>query len=572
MKIFNPNHFRKQFPLLPDDNAPILNEEVNQATLVYFDNAATTQKPRKVIESQQDYYQKFNANVHRASHQLSTKATLAFEQARKLLQQFIGAQSIKEVIWTKGTTESINIVCQCLAINALKPGDEIALCESEHHANIVPWQIVAEQTGTVIRVIPITRQGEVDLTELDKIITTKTKFVACAHISNVLGRINPVEKVIAKAKSVGAISVIDGAQAVAHLNVDVQALDCDFYVFSAHKMYGPTGVGVLYGKKHLLEKMTPYQTGGEMIKTVSFNKPTTYNSLPFKFEAGTPNIVGVIGFGECINFLTPYLKDTARGYANYERDLTSYCYKKMLEISSVQFIVTGEPDIGVLAFTINDQHNHDIATALDSYGIAIRSGHHCAMPLMESLQLDGCLRLSLSAYNTYAEVDYFIHCLQEILLPECNIGRSSAMLFKQQNFPDQNSITSPENEIIERFSNTKGWDSRHREIMLLGKKLPRLDKSLRDEDSLIAGCESLAWIKATRSEQGRYHFDADSDAKIIRGLLLIVLAALNNKSAEQIQQFNIEHYFEQLGLLQHLSPSRGNGLLAIVDKIKQLAQ
>ena len=569
MNTFDPRHFRKQFPLLKNSNTALIANNPGQSPFVYFDNAATTQKPWQVIDSQYEFYHKINANVHRASHQLSTKATFKFEKSRELVQKFIGADSIKEVIWTKGTTESINIISQSLARDILKQGDEVVLCASEHHANIVPWQIVAEQTGAKVKVLPLTPQGTIDITQLDSVITVNTRFVSCAHISNVLGKVNPVAQVLAKAKSVGAISVIDGAQAVAHTNIDVQALGCDFYVFSAHKMFGPTGVGVLYGRRALLEAMSPYQAGGEMIKSVSFERPTTYNELPFKFEAGTPNIAGVIGFGECIRFLQPYLTDSNSGYVVYEQQLTHYCYQKMSAIAQIKFVVSGTPDIGVIAFTLAGHHNHDVAMALDTYGIAIRSGHHCAMPLMATLNIDGCLRVSLAAYNTYAEVDYFVGCVQKILLEQEELSNTEPVIVND--ITTTNNVDVSLNDIITLFSKARGWDSRHREIMLLGKKLPRLDRKSRDKKTLISGCESLAWLKSTSNEQGVYYFSADSDAKIIRGLLVIVLAAFNNKNAQQIHEVDINNYFMQLGLLQHLSPSRGNGLLAIVDKIKSLA-
>jgi cysteine desulfurase/selenocysteine lyase len=568
MNIFEPQLFRRQFPLIVSHDKFLTESDRSISSLIYFDNAATTQKPKQVIDVQQHYYHNFNANVHRASHQLSSKATFAFEKARSLVQEFIGAKSVKEIIWTKGATESINIVAQSLGRNTLKPDDEIVLCASEHHANIVPWQIVAEQTGAVIKVLPLTSHGYIDIDEIDKIITDKTKFVACAHISNVLGRINPIKQLIAKAKSVGAISLIDGAQAVAHLSIDVQLLACDFYVFSAHKMYGPTGVGVLYGKKALLESMQPYQGGGEMIKKVSFNQATTFNSLPFKFEAGTPNIAGIIAFAECIDFLIPFLTDVKNSYSLYEQKLINYCYQALDKIEQVKFIVSGTPDVGVIAFTIIGQHNHDIAMSLDTYGIAIRSGHHCAMPLMAYLNLTGCLRVSLAAYNSFEEIDYFIASLKNILL-EAALEQIS----QHEEEEVLSSLATNEIEnIITLFSNTKSWDSRHREIMLLGKTLPRLDKALRSDTTLISGCESLAWLKLEYTEQGIYMFTADSDAKIIRGLLVIVLAAYNKKTAIQIHEFNINAYFSHLGLMQHLSPSRGNGLLAIVEKIKLLTK
>ncbi|MEW6993616.1 SufS family cysteine desulfurase [Colwelliaceae bacterium MEBiC 14330] len=572
MKIFAPDLFRKQFPLLIDFQVENQGNKNQVEPLIYFDNAATTQKPDYVIDVVRNYYETSNANVHRASHQLSAKATFAFEQSRRDLQKFINASSVKELIWTKGATESLNIICQSLARNTLKPGDEIVISASEHHANIVPWQIVAQQTGAKIKILPLTASGVIDISHLDKVITEQVKFVACTHISNVLGRINPIKQVINKAKSVGAKSVIDGAQAVAHIDVDVQQLGCDFYVFSAHKMYGPTGIGVLYGKIQHLENMAPYQAGGEMIKTVSFKQATTYNSLPFKFEAGTPNIAGVVGFGACINFLSPFLQDNAKGYHDYESKLTQYCYEKLAAIPAINFLVEGVPDIGVIAFTVLGHHNHDIATALDSKGIAVRSGHHCAMPLMETLQIDGCLRISLSPYNSFKEVDYLIHCLNKILLTT-DEDKPSEALFLASDTPSSISEEDiQQKKIIARFTKTKGWDSLHREIMLLGKELPRLDKSERNDDTLISGCESKAWLKVSQDKQGIFSFSADSDAKVIRGLLVIVLAAFNHKSSEQIMKFDIDLYLKKLGLLAHLSPSRGNGLLAIVDKIKTLAQ
>lgn len=574
MNPFAAQQFRQQFPLIASFGKQLLEKEQSKPSIIYFDNAATTQKPEQVIDCQQRYYTQCNANVHRASHQLSSKATFAFEKSRTMVQRFIGAKSIKEIIWTKGTTESINLVVQSLARNTLETGDEIVLCASEHHANIVPWQIVAQQTGAVIKILPLTYQGSIDISKVDDIITKKTKFVACAHISNVLGRINPIKAVITKAKSVGAISLIDGAQAVAHISVDVQALDCDFYVFSAHKMYGPTGIGVLYGKQALLEGMPPYQGGGEMIKTVSFTQATTFNSLPFKFEAGTPNIAAVVGFGESISFLAPLLTDIEQGYNKYEHKLVNYCYQQLEKIAQVNFIVEGVPDIAVIAFTLSGHHNHDVATSLDTYGIAIRSGHHCAMPLMAHLNIDGCLRVSLAAYNTIAEIDYFIDSLKKILVEDYSQGVMSEAHQKIQNDKPQQMINSKVNEmedIIALFAKTKGWDSRHREIMLLGKTLLRMDKALRDENTMIAGCESLAWLTVEINDQGLHSFTADSDAKIIRGLLVIVLAAFNHKTAEQVHDVDINDYFTKLGLMQHLSPSRGNGLLAIVDKIKLLA-
>jgi len=562
MKYFESEQFRQHFPLIRS-NKP-LNAQVKERTpIVYLDNGATTQKPDCVVECYQHFYQHINANVHRASHSLSAKATTAFEQARDTVRAFINAKTNKEIIWTKGSTESINLIASSLGRKILSHGDEIILTVSEHHANIVPWQLIAEQTGAVVKVLILDTAGRVDLTEFDKLVTDKTKIVCCAHVSNVVGKINPINEIIQKSKAIGAITVIDGAQAIAHFSIDVQALDCDFYVFSAHKMYGPTGVGVLYGKEALLEVMPPYQAGGEMIKTVSLNEQSTFNSLPFKFEAGTPNIAGVVAFAETISFINQYKHCEI---TEYEQQLTQYCYQALNQIPNVQFIVKQMPDIPVIAFTIKEHHNHDIATSLDSFGIAVRSGHHCAMPLMDYLNVSGCLRVSMAAYNSFDEIDYFISCLIKIIQQ----ASDSSIPAPCSKSDDSYGIASA--EIINKFSNVKSWDSRHREIMLLGKQLERLDKSLRNEQSLIHGCESLAWLVAKKDSQGVFHFHADSDAKIIRGLLVIVLAAFNGKTALQIKSFDINVYFERLGLMQHLSPSRGNGVLAIVAKIKEVTE
>lgn len=557
MKNFESNHFKLQFPLLTKK----LSGQNN--SIVYLDNAATTQKPTCVVDSYKNYYQGFNANVHRASHALSVEATSAFEQSREAVKQFIHANSAKEIIWTKGATESLNLIATTLGEQIVNKGDEIVIAVSEHHANIVPWQLLAQKKPALIKVLTLDETGVIDVEALEKLLTSKTKIVCCSHVSNVIGKINPVKHIVEKAKEVGAITVIDGAQAVAHFPIDVQHIDCDFYVFSAHKMYGPTGLGVLYGKQALLETMPPYQAGGEMIKTVSFNQQTTFNSLPFKFEAGTPNISGVVAFGQTIKFLEQY--DTNQ-VQNYEKQLLQYCYQALATIPQVRFIVEKEPDIPVIAFTIKGHHNHDVASTLDSYGIAIRSGHHCAMPLMEYLAISGCLRVSLAAYNTKEEIDYFITCLKNIISDTDTITLNN----KQDN--TASAKDSESDILIALFNSIDGWHNRHREIMLLSKKLTRLDKNARTDDSLIRGCESLAWLVATLDEQGKFIFQADSDAKVIRGLLVIVLAAFNGKTAEQIQEFDIDGYFEQLGLLRQLSPSRGNGLLAIVEKIRNIAK
>ncbi|MDT0604521.1 SufS family cysteine desulfurase [Thalassotalea castellviae] len=539
-------------------NFPILFEKVNEKALVYFDNGATTQKPEIVIKTEKEYYQQFNANVHRAAHQLSAQATSAFESARNNVQHLLHARHAHEIIWTKGTTESINLVAQSWGMNNLTCDDEIVLSYAEHHANIVPWQMVAEKTGAKIKVLPLDKTGIIDVDKITRIITKNTKLVCCSHISNVIGKINPLEKIIACAKTVGAKTLIDGAQAIANIPVNVQKLDCDFYVFSAHKMYGPTGVGVLYGKAEVLNAMPVYQTGGEMIKSVSFTG-TSFHELPFKFEAGTPNIAGVIAFSSAIDFIHQFALNQAD---EHKQNLNDYCYQQLSLIEEVQLLAEGKPDIPLFSFIIAGHHQKDIGSYLDAEGIAVRVGHHCAMPLMEFLSVPGCIRVSLASYNSLAEIDYFIASLKRY------IGITS----DTDNMICVDKLKTKENEtqlLLDKFTQVKSWDAKHREIMLLGKTLPRMSKELRTDETLITGCESAAWLTVIPSSTGVFTFSADSDAKIIRGLMVIVLAAFNNKSAEQILAFDIDQYFQELGLIQHLSPSRGNGLLAIVKKIKQ---
>jgi SufS family cysteine desulfurase len=571
MANFSLSLFRQQFPILV--------QAINGKPLVYFDNAASTQKPTAVIDCYQHYYQTSNANVHRASHALSSRATTAYEESRQNLQSFINAKHSKELIWTKGSTESINLVAQSWGRQNLLPDDEIVLSYSEHHANIVPWQIVAEQTGAKIKILPLTSEGKIDTTKLEQTIGAKTRIVCCAHVSNVLGRINPIVEIINFAKQHQALTLIDGAQAIAHLPVDVQALDCDFYVFSAHKMYGPTGVGVLYGKCEILEKMSPYQAGGEMIKSVSFEQ-TTFNDLPHKFEAGTPNIAGIVAFGATLRFIKAQ-QPTA--LAQYESNLTQYCFEQLSQVPGLNFIVAGQPDIPVFSFTMAGQHNHDVAAELDSQGIAVRAGHHCAMPLMQYLNVDGCIRLSLAAYNSIEEIDQAALALKKISSLNSHddvvvtVNKNPSQMLEKVNdlAVDQIKVSDTAeglsiDEVLALFSDAKSWDSKHREIMMLGKKQSTLAAKFKNEQSLISGCESKAWLIHQKNKSDCYIFSGDSEAKVIRGLLMIVLAAVNNKTSEQISAFDMPAYFNEIGLLQHLSPSRGNGLKAIVDKIYQI--
>ncbi|WP_026339274.1 aminotransferase class V-fold PLP-dependent enzyme [Psychromonas ossibalaenae] len=389
---------------------PILNQSVNEFPLVYLDNAATTQKPLAVVEAVSCYYLNNNANVHRASHQLSNRATCAFEAAREKVKSFINAADSKEIIWTKGTTESINLLANVLTAQ-LSKGDQIIISALEHHANIVPWQMLAERIGIVLKVIPLTDNFTLDIAAYKTLLSDKTKLVAVAHISNALGVINPVKEIIKLAHDVGAQVLIDGAQAVAHQRVDVQELDCDYYVFSGHKLFGPTGIGVLYGKQHLLEQLPPWQGGGEMIKSVSFEQ-TTYNDLPFKFEAGTPNIAGVIGLAAAVDFINSYDR---QDLLKHEQSLLSFTEQALAQIPEITLFCAGIKKSGAVSFSVKGEHPTDIAMLLDAQGIAVRSGSHCAMPLMKALNCNGTVRVSFSIYNTMAEAQRFIAALKNVI-------------------------------------------------------------------------------------------------------------------------------------------------------------
>jgi cysteine desulfurase / selenocysteine lyase len=395
-------HWREDFPALQ--------ERVNGQVLVYLDNGATTQKPRAVINAEAGFYAHDNANVHRAVHALSQRATEAYEAARGKVQRFLNAQAAEEIVFVRGTTEAINLVAQSYARPRLKPGDEIVISIMEHHSNIVPWQMVCAQTGAVLRVAPINEAGELDLAAYEEMVGVRTRLVAMTHVSNALGSIVPVARVIAVAHGHGVPVLLDGAQAVAHLPVDVRALDCDFYAFSAHKIFGPTGIGVLNGKKALLETMPPYQGGGDMIRSVTMEH-TEYNEVPYKFEAGTPHIAGVVGLGAALDYVSTIGFDAIGAH---ERELLHYATREVAAVPGLRIIGTAREKAGILSFIMEGLHPHDIGTILDHQGVAIRAGHHCAMPLMQRYGISGTARASLALYNTRGNIDALVAGLHQV--------------------------------------------------------------------------------------------------------------------------------------------------------------
>jgi cysteine desulfurase/selenocysteine lyase len=389
---------------------PVLDQKIKGRPLIYLDNAATTQKPQVVIDAIGQFYSNTNANVHRGAHTLSDNATELFENARSSVQHFINAKHCHEIIWTRGTTEAINMIASGLAQSHLKPGDEIIISAMEHHANIVPWQMAAQRSGAKIVVAPINEKGELDFSMYKELLNKRTAVVAMTHVSNALGTINDIKEIVSCAQQVGAITVIDGAQAIGHDYVDVQQLDCDFYVFSGHKLFGPTGVGVMFGKEERLEALPPFQTGGEMIQTVTFQE-STWNVLPYKFEAGTPNIAGVIGLSAAIDYINGI--DRAGALAHEQR-LINYCIELAQDMDDIKLYGTAKNKMAIFSFLLGDAHPSDVGTLLNQQGVAVRTGHHCTMPLMNELGIPGTVRASFSLYNTEEEVEMLFAALTKV--------------------------------------------------------------------------------------------------------------------------------------------------------------
>ncbi len=400
--LFDVYEVRKDFP--------VLHQTVNGHPLVYLDNGATSQKPRAVIDTVSHYYETYNANIHRGVHFLSENATREYEAARDRVQRFINAADRREIIFVRGTTEGINLVAQAYGRPRLKPGDEIVISTMEHHSNIVPWQMLCQQTGAKLKVVPVTDEGEFDFDAYLRLLRPKTRIVATVHLSNSLGTINPVKKIVEAARQHGAVTLLDGAQAVPHIAVDVQDIGVDFYAFSGHKVFGPTGIGVLYGRQELLDSMEPYQGGGDMIRTVSFEE-TTYNDLPYKFEAGTPNIVGAIGLAAALDYVSELGIDAI---AAYEDDVVAYATDKVADIPGVRIIGTAPEKSGIISFLMDGVHPHDIGTVLDSQGVAIRAGHHCTMPLMKRFGVAATSRASFALYNTKEEADTLVAAIWKV--------------------------------------------------------------------------------------------------------------------------------------------------------------
>ncbi|TRY32580.1 SufS family cysteine desulfurase [Aliiglaciecola sp. M165] len=535
-------------------------EQSQNSSIIYFDNAATTHKPQCVIDAIQDFYLHKNANVHRSSFSLASNTTNEFEQARRNISTFLNASCAEQIVFTKGATESINLVAKALADADIEEGGRILLSATEHHANLVPWQQLAQKKKLFLDIIPVDKKGIWDVAKGLTLLNEKTCVVALGMVSNALGSIQPIEAFLKKAKLMGALTLVDAAQAVAHMTIDVNALDCDFLAFSSHKMYGPTGVGVLYGKKAALEKLPIFLSGGEMIEKVSF-KDASFQIAPFKFEAGTPNIEGVFGLNAAINFICEH----RQLITDHEARLIAHLRQKVTQFEDLVVYGDTNKSISTLSFRVDGYHSQDIAILLNEQNIALRVGHHCVMPLMDSLGISGTLRISLACYNTIEEIDFFVNALENVLAQIQSSELSNQAVVKQ------NTKHAP-NSIAETLLAARGWDAVYRQIMLAGKQLQRLDASLKTPQNEVFGCESQVWLKATLHSNQTMSFEADATGKIVRGLLAILIEPIQNQPKIFIAQFDFKKYIEHLSLSQHLSDSRGNGIMAVVKTIHSLAQ
>jgi len=549
---------------------PILHTKARGKPLVYLDNGASTQKPRQVIDTIVRYYESQNANIHRGVYELSQNATEQYEHARRIAQRFVNAAEPAEVLFTRGTTEGINLVASSFGRGFLEAGDEVFISALEHHSNIVPWQIACQQSGAELKVIPMNEHGELMLDDFAAMLSSRVKIVAVTHLSNALGTLVPVEQIIAMAHSVGAAVLIDGAQWVAHAKTDVQALDADFYVFSGHKIFGPTGIGILYGKRKYLDAMPPYQSGGDMIEQVTFRK-TTYAQLPNKFEAGTPNIAGAIGLGAALEYVQKIGFDAIHAH---ERELHAHLTKRLSAIPGLKIIGTAKHKASVVSFTIEEPklNAQDIGVMLDLEGIAIRTGHHCCQPIMDRYGVPGTARASLALYNTKADVDRLADALAKIVRVSSEKAAARSAGTHEIKFPDPSAATPDEAaaELLETFEMFEDWKDKYAVLIEMGEKLLPMDPAMKTEVTKVHGCQSVVHMFGRKrpGTQDSVDFLADSDADIVRGLIAILEKLFAGQSARAILAFDIEGFFKKLGLDQHLSMGRRNGLAGMVSRLK----
>jgi cysteine desulfurase/selenocysteine lyase len=571
---FDVDRVRAQFP--------ILSTTAHGKPLVYLDNGATTQKPQSVIDALTRYYASQNANIHRGVYELSQVATTLYEQARLAVQGFVNAAHSEEVIFTRGTTESINLVANAWCRKFLSAGDEVVVSAMEHHSNIVPWQMACEAAGATLKVIPINDAGELVMPEYLRLLASgRVRMVAVNHVSNSLGTVNPVKEMALLAHRAGAKILVDGAQWVAHAPTDVRDLDCDFYAFSGHKLFGPTGTGVLYGKRDLLDAMPPFMGGGDMIESVTFEK-TVYADLPSKFEAGTPHIAGAVGLMAAIEFVQSVGFES---FAAHEADLLSYGTRRLAEIPGVRIIGTAQHKAGVISFVVDDPPMSalDLGLALDAQGVAVRTGHHCCQPVMDRFAIPATTRMSVALYNTRADIDAAVDALARTVAAAKRKPAATAAAIDNGAPADLDTLAWPKpaakspqaaaDEIAELFEFLDDRDARNLQLMEWGEKLLPMPAALKNDRTRVHGCMSTVHLFGRKrpGSADTLDFLADSDAHIVRGLIAVLQRLFAGQPAREILAFDVAGFFNRIGLEQFVTVQRRNGLAGMVARIRALA-
>ncbi len=542
---------------------------MNGYPLVYLDNGATTQKPQAVIDAIVHYYSHENANIHRGVYALSQRATESFEDARKTVASFINAPDSACCLFVRGTTEAINLVAQCWGKPNLKAGDQVVLSQLEHHSNIVPWQMVCDAVGAELKIIPMLDDGRLDLSRLDTLINDRTRIVSVQHVSNALGTIHDIPRIISRARQVGGLVMVDGAQWIGHYPTDVQALDCDFYTFSGHKLFGPTGIGVLWGRRELLDAMPPYQGGGDMIETVRFDH-TTFAAIPNRFEAGTPDIAGAIGLAAAIEYVR------SLGFESivaHEHALLEYATQSLKQIDGVRIFGDVSNKASVISFECEGVSSLDVGVWLDRRGIAVRTGHHCCMPLMERLGVSGTVRASFAFYNTRADVDALVNALLEMMAnrhPRA-VASTSEVVFAK---PKHASSALAAAALIDEFLEYDDRESKTQLLIDMARSLPNRFDALKPLCVAVPGCMSEVYLlgRPMPDDPKRLELVADSNAEVVRGLIAILLELFSGQLASEILSFDIEGFFRRIGLDQFVSTQRRNGLNGMIRNIRTLAQ
>jgi cysteine desulfurase/selenocysteine lyase len=570
---------------------PILATQMHGKPLVYFDNGATTQKPQSVIDSIVNFYQRDNANVHRGIYDLSQRATERFETARRTVAKFLGGVDESECIFTRGTTESINLVAYCWGRTHLQKGDQILLSGLEHHSNIVPWQMVCEATGSNLVVVQPNELGEINIDDFQSALSERTRLVAVQHVSNSLGTIHDIQSMIRLARSVGAKILVDGAQSVAHLPTDLPNLDCDFFAFSGHKLYGPTGIGILWGRREIMENLPPFLGGGDMIESVSFSG-TTYAGLPNRFEAGTPNIAGAIGLGAAIEYVQSIGFEAIH---LHEASLLAHMNDRLGSVGGVRIVGRAKQKSPTFSFLVEDPPLSplDVATELSHHGIAIRTGHHCCMPLMQHYGIPGTCRASLAMYNTVDEIDYFVDKLQEFIESKKNrIGRtpsgngqnsailaasgSSQSIVDMIHFAEASgfSPTAVAEEIEDDFLFCDDPQSKTKLLLEFGEQLPHAFDQLKAMSTCVPGCMSEVYLigRPDLKDPNKIEFAGDSNAEIVRGLIGLLQKLFSGQPAHEVLAFDLEGFFRRIGLEQFITSQRRSGLAGMVKRIRKLAE